>query len=81
MDFYEALCMALAKQLTECITPDRIALCAKAIQDDAWEALSEIKSVLEKRELDDQSCFSRIEEIVSVFENHSITINGRHDFG
>ena len=46
-----------------------------------YQALQEIKRILEEDELDDEECFNRIEKIISVFEKLGSGINERHDFG
>ena len=46
-----------------------------------YQALQEIKKILEADELDDAECFESIEKIICVFEKLGSGINERHDFG
>lgn len=46
-----------------------------------YQALQEIKKILEDDELDDAECFESIEKIISVFEKLGSGIKERHDFG
>ncbi|MBQ7757813.1 hypothetical protein [Anaerotignum sp.] len=46
-----------------------------------YQALQEIKKILEDDELDDAECFESIEKIICVFEKLGSGINERHDFG
>lgn len=46
-----------------------------------YQALKEIKRILEDDELEDAECFESIEKIISVFEALGSGIDERHDFG
>lgn len=46
-----------------------------------YQALNEIKKILEDEMLEDSDCFESIEKIISVFETLGSGINERHDFG
>ena len=46
-----------------------------------YQALQEIKKILEDDELNDAECFESIEKIISVFEKLGSGIKERHDFG
>lgn len=51
------------------------------IEMKCYQALNEIKKILEDETLDDSECFESIEKIISVFEKLGSGINERHDFG
>ena len=46
-----------------------------------YQALAEIKAVLEDDTMDDPECFERIEKIVCIFEKLANGVEYRHDFG
>lgn len=50
----------------------------KAFNEKCFELLAKIKAVIENDSLSDFEC---IEEVVCLFEEHSIAIEYRHDFG
>ncbi|HIR80444.1 MAG TPA: hypothetical protein IAD37_04020, partial [Candidatus Limiplasma merdipullorum] len=47
----------------------------------AYQALSAIRLILERDDLEDPECFRRIEKIVRVFERIGSGCGTRHDFG
>jgi len=51
------------------------------VHDAAYQALKQIKLILEDDQLDDPECFWRIEQIVRVFEELGSNAGNRHDFG
>lgn len=51
------------------------------VHDTAYQALSAIRLILERDDLEDPECFRRIEKIVRVFERIGIDCGTRHDFG
>ena len=51
------------------------------VHDTAYQALKQIKLILEEDQLDDSECFWRIEQIVRVFEDLGSSAGNRHDFG
>ena len=51
------------------------------VHDTAYQALIQIKLILEDDQLDDPECFWRIEQIVRVFEELGSNAGNRHDFG
>ena len=53
----------------------------KIIEKRCYQALKEIKSVLDDDTLNDKSCFNRIEEIVCIYERMGSNGGIRHDFG
>lgn len=53
---------------------------AELMKDAACQALEKIRGVLDDDRLDDQECFSRIEEIVKIYEEIGSDAGTRHDF-
>lgn len=51
------------------------------VHDTAYQALSAIRLILERDDLEDPECFRRIEKIVRVFERIGSGCGTRHDFG
>lgn len=51
------------------------------VHDTAYQALSAIRLILERDDLEDPGCFRRIEKIVRVFERIGSDCGTRHDFG
>ncbi|WP_207670678.1 hypothetical protein [Clostridium sp. BSD2780061688st1 E8] len=51
------------------------------LSDNCYQALSQIKAVLEDDSLDDRECFMKIEKIVSIYEGLGSGCGNRHDFG
>ena len=49
--------------------------------DAASRALRKIQEILSDDTLDDPACFHRIESIVSLLEDMSLSCGGRHDLG
>jgi len=54
---------------------------AELVNDAAYQALKQIKLILEDDQLDDPECFWKIEQIVRVFEELGSNAGTRHDFG
>ena len=54
---------------------------AKLVEAQSYLALQKIKAILEDDQLDDADCFSKIEAIVSLFEDLGSSCGSRHDFG
>ena len=52
----------------------------KILQRRCYQALLEIKQIIEDDSLDDPSCFRKIEEILRVYENMGSDCGSRHDF-
>lgn len=50
------------------------------IHDRCYQAICEIKGILEDDSLDDTDCFWRIEKIVTVLEELGLDAGTRHDF-
>jgi len=51
------------------------------LSDAATRTLLAIRDILADETLSDAECFSKIEAIVSLFEDLGISCGGRHDFG
>ena len=49
--------------------------------DAAIRALRRIRDILADDALSDETCFARIEAIVSLLEDLGVDCGGRHDFG
>ena len=47
----------------------------------SYEALRQIKTIIQDDSLNDEECFLKIEQIVRVFEEIGSSGGGRHDFG
>ncbi|MBS6367633.1 MAG: hypothetical protein KH420_09835 [Clostridiales bacterium] len=83
--FYEELLAnALAQELLHYIQYllpifDRNATAITELK--CYHILAQIRQVLNNETLTDTDCFERIEEIIKIFDAHSITGLNRHDFG
>lgn len=53
----------------------------KIVEMKCYQALEEIKKVLDDETLDDPECFHKIEKIVCIFEEIGSNGGSRHDFG
>ena len=53
----------------------------KIVEMKCYQALEEIKKVLDDETLDDPECFHKIEKIVCIFEVMGSDGGSRHDFG
>ena len=54
---------------------------AAIIESTCYNALQKIKSVIEDDSLSDKECFTKIEEIICIFETIGSDGGFRHDFG
>ena len=54
---------------------------SKIVEGECYKALQKIKAVIEDDNLEDESCFRKVEEIVCIFEEMGSSGGGRHDFG
>ena len=50
------------------------------MKDRCWQALMEIRAVLDDGTLEDPECFHRIEQIVRIYEDLGPGGGSRHDF-
>lgn len=51
------------------------------VSDAAGRALLRIRAILADETLSDETCFAKIEAVVSLLEELGIRCGGRHDFG
>lgn len=80
MDLWkELLCHVLEGEPIEIRFPKAPRI-EKLLKDECYQALKEIKSVLEDPMLDDENCFLKVERIIRVLERRGIFCGGRHDF-
>ena len=77
MDLYQELLLKhiLSLEGKDNISPEDF------VHDTAYQALKQIKLILEDDQLDDSECFWRIEQIVRVFEDLGSNAGNRHEFG
>ena len=83
MDFYESMINSFSEKLQAAVTPsdeEKQSLLGELINSAACQALEKIRGVLDDDRLDDQECFSRIEEIVKIYEEIGSDAGTRHDF-
>ena len=82
MELYkEILAQILSQQNAQIIFPDLHLDAAMIVETECYKALQKIKAVIEDDNLEDESCFRKVEEIVCVFEEMGSSGGGRHDFG
>ncbi len=79
--YYDMLCKILETEEFEIFLPKWNMKAEEILEIKSYQALNEIKKILENDSLDDFECFDRIEKIISVFEMIGSGITGRHDFG
>ena len=79
MEFYRQLILdGLARgALTVTLDPET----RRWMEDRCMQTLGRIRAILEDEELDDETCFLRIEGIMDAFEQMGYTVANRHDFG
>lgn len=83
MNFYESIINSFSEKLRAAVTPgdeEKQSLLGELMKDAACQALEKIRGVLDDDRLDDQECFSRIEEIVKIYEEIGSDAGTRHDF-
>ncbi len=82
MELYrDMLCKILESEEFEILLPKWKMNVEEMIEMKCYQALNEIKNILEDETLNDRDCFESIERIISVFEKLGSGINERHDFG
>lgn len=82
MELYrDMLCRILESEEYEIILPRWKINVEEMMELKCYQALNEIKKILEDESLDDIDCFERIEKIIAVFEKLGSGIHERHDFG
>lgn len=81
MDLYkEILIGVLQKQKVEVIFPGLELDAISIVESESYNALRQIKQIIDDDSLSDEECFAQIEEIVCVFEGRG-SGTSRHDFG
>ena len=81
MELYkDILCTLLQNAAVDVRFPD-LALPCDFFGTVCYRTLKKIKAVIEDDTLDDPTCFSKIEEIMEIFEELCGKIPHRHDFG
>ena len=79
MDIWnEILCNAIWKGAIKIDLPKEENL-KYIIESECYQALCKIKDIINSDDLDDKSCFLKIEEIICSLEDHGINCD-RHDF-
>ncbi len=81
MELYKQILInVLKKEKAEVYFPDLKIDANEIIELNCYNALSQIKAVLEDSTLADNDCFEKIEKIVCIFEKNCGNISFRHDF-
>ena len=78
MEFYHEILYKLLRESPIALQETSL---AELFESRCYQALAEIKAVLEDDTLDDPECFERIEKIVCIFEKLGNGVEYRHDFG
>ena len=82
MDLYqEILSDVLSKQEIKVTFPELKLSAKEIVEMECYKALTQIKAIIEDDSLADAECFTKIEEIVSTFEQLGSNGGNRHDFG
>lgn len=82
MELYKEILINVLKDEDAVITFPNLSLNAlEIINLKSYQALKAIKRILNDATLSDKECFSKIEEIVSIFESIGSDGGIRHDFG
>lgn len=81
MELWESILIhAISKQGVVVTIPDAPDM-EKLFEMDCYQALQDIRTVLEDDSLSDPECFLRIEKSIAVFETRGSDAGARHDFG
>ena len=80
MELWQEMIMAMTNEWVHLIKNDFEGV-ADLLNNKCYDALREIKRILEDDTLDDKECFYKIEKIVCVFEALGSNGGNRHDFG
>lgn len=82
MDLYkELLSNYLSKEEAVVTFPNLHVNGKEIVEMECYRLLNAIKKILEHDAFDDETCFRRIEELVSLFEASGLGCGNRHDFG
>ncbi|MGM9562695.1 MAG: hypothetical protein ACI3VQ_01280 [Faecousia sp.] len=80
MELYQELLIQLLSREHIQVTFANLHISAKdLIEATAYQALCEIKRILEDESLEDHDCFLKIEEIIRLFEDLGSSGGNRHD--
>ena len=81
MELYrEILCNMLQKESVEVYFP-QLESQQDVVESVCYRALEKIRDIIRDATLEDEECFSKIEEIVCVLEEIGSNGGQRHDFG
>lgn len=82
LDLYKEILVKVLENQEINISFSNLKVDAKEIvQLESYKALQKIKTIIEDDSLEDEECFIKIEEIVSIFESLGSGGGNRHDFG
>lgn len=80
MNLWQQMLCALAQEGNVEVRFPQLNKIEKLLELRCYQALLEIKNIIEDDTLDDPTCFWKIEKIVRVFENIGSDGGSRHDF-
>ena len=76
----EILAHYLAQENAEILFPSLQINAEEIIELQCYQTLQKIQKIIQNGQLDDEECFTRIEEIVCAFEDIGVDCGSRHDF-
>lgn len=79
--FMDILCKAMGRKGTDLAWPYFQVDASQLVELVCYQALREIKAILEDEDLEDCECFMKIEKIVRILEQMGSNGGFRHDFG
>ena len=79
--YREILAHYLSREDAQILFPNLHLDSSAIIESESMQIVQKIRAIIANDRLDDKECFMRIEEIVSVLEDHGIDCGTRHDFG
>lgn len=81
MDLYkEILANILENEECRVVFPNVEGSFPQLVEMKSYEMLKKIQEIIRNDELDDEDCFMKIEEIISLFEQNGCRCGTRHDF-
>lgn len=82
MNLYQEILIHALQKENICITfPDLRITPKEIIEMKCYQALQEIKAIIEDDSLKDNECFLKIEKMICLFEDLGSSGGTRHDFG
>ena len=82
MELYKELLRRILKEENVSISfPNLNVNLNELLESRCYQALCEIKRIVEDDSLDDEACFMKIEEIICTLEDLGSSGGSRHDFG